>query len=103
MPVGKFISGKISSKLTLNGKLGGDMTPVVSSLTGGGNLLLLEGVLKKFAPVEKIAQTLNVADLSGFSMKDVKTYFEFANGKVLVKPFKIKMKDIDMEIGGMHA
>ncbi|MBX3255945.1 MAG: hypothetical protein KF862_17555 [Chitinophagaceae bacterium] len=103
MPVGKFISGKISSKLTLNGKLGGDMTPVVSSLTGGGNLLLLEGVLKKFAPVEKIAQTLNVADLNGFSMKDVKTYFEFANGKVLVKPFKIKVKDIDMEIGGVHG
>lgn len=103
MPVGKFISGKINSKLTLNGKLGGDMTPVLSSLTGGGNLLLLDGVLKKFAPVEKIAQTLNVADLNGFTLKDVKTYFEFANGKVLVKPFKVKVKDIEMEVGGMHG
>ncbi|MBX2920978.1 MAG: hypothetical protein KF746_02210 [Chitinophagaceae bacterium] len=103
MPIGKFISGKINSKLALNGKLGGDMMPVVSSLTGGGNLLLLEGVLKKFAPVEKIAQTLNVADLNGFTLKDIKTYFEFANGKVLVKPFKMKVKDIEMEIGGMHG
>lgn len=103
MPVGKFISGKINSKLTMNGKLGGDMTPVLTSLTGSGNLLLLDGVLKKFAPVEKIAQTLNVADLNGFTLKDVKTYFEFANGKVLVKPFKVKVKDIEMEIGGMHG
>lgn len=103
MPVGKFISGKINSKLTLNGKLGGDMTPLLSSLTGNGNLLLLDGILKKFAPVEKIAQTLNVADLNGFSLKDVKTFFEFANGKVLVKPFKVKVKDIEMEIGGVHG
>ncbi|MFT3701618.1 MAG: AsmA-like C-terminal region-containing protein [Agriterribacter sp.] len=103
MPVGKFISGKISSKLTLNGKLGGDMTPQLQTLTGNGNLLLIEGVLKKFAPVEKLAQTLNVNDLNGFSLKDIKAYLEFANGKVLVKPFHVKVKDIDMEIGGMHG
>ncbi|MBN8787983.1 MAG: hypothetical protein J0I84_12915, partial [Terrimonas sp.] len=103
MPIGKFISGTISSKLTLNGKLGQDMTPEISSLTGNGALQLLEGALKKFAPVEKLAQTLNVNDLSNFSMKDVKAYIEFANGKVLVKPFKLKVKDIDMEIGGMHG
>ena len=103
MPIGKFISGVINSQLTLNGKLGSDMTPVMSSLTGKGNLLLLEGVLKKFAPLEKIAQTLNVADLNGLTLKDIKTHFEFANGKVLVQPFHVKVKDIDMEIGGMHG
>lgn len=103
MPIGKFISGTISSKLTLNGKLGQDMTPEISSLSGNGALQLLEGALKKFMPVEKLAQTLNVSDLSNFSMKDVKAYIEFANGKVLVKPFKLKVKDIDMEIGGMHG
>lgn len=103
MPIGKFISGVITSQLTLNGKLGSDMTPVVSSLTGKGNLLLLEGVLKKFAPLEKMAQTLNVAELNGLTLKDIKTHFEFTNGKVLVQPFHVKVKDIDMEIGGMHG
>ena len=103
MPVGKFISGVINSQMTLNGKLGTDMSPALATLTGKGNLLLVEGVLKKFAPIEKIAQTLNIADLNGFSMKDIKAYFEFANGKVLVKPFHVKVKDIDMEIGGMHG
>lgn len=103
MPIGKFISGVVSSQLTLNGKLGQDMFPVVSSLTGKGNLLLLEGVLKKFAPLEKVAQSLNVAELNGMTLKDIKTYFEFTNGKVLVQPFHVKVKDIDMEIGGMHG
>ncbi len=103
MPVGKFLSGKMSSQLTFTGKLGDDMMPDLNSLTGNGNLLLIEGFLKKFAPVEKIAAMLNVKELESFALKDIKNYIEFANGKVMVKPFKVKVKDIDMEIGGMHG
>lgn len=103
MPVGKFLSGTINSQMSMNGKLGSDMSPLLSSLTGKGSFALLEGALKKFAPAEKIAQTLNVTELNGFSLKDVKGAFDFANGKVLVKPFKVKVKDIEMEVGGSHG
>jgi hypothetical protein len=103
MPIGKFISGVLSLQMTMTGKLGSNMMPELGSLTGKGNFLLLEGVLKKFSPVEKLAQTLNVSELISFSLKDIKSYFEFANGKVLVKPFHLKVKDIDMEIGGVHG
>ncbi len=103
MPIGKFIGGKISSQLNMKGKLGEDMMPNLSSLTGNGSLLLLEGFLRKFAPLEKLGQTLNVDQFSDITLKDIKNYFEFANGKVLVKPFKVKVKDIEMEIGGMHG
>ena len=103
MPVGKFISGKLSSQLSFSGHLGENMMPDLNSLTGQGNLLLIEGFLKKFAPVDKLAQTLNIKELETISLKDVKNYIQFANGKVLVKPFTIKGKEIDLEIGGMHG
>lgn len=103
MPAGKFISGKLTSQLSFTGKLGQDMMPVLNSLTGQGNLLLIEGFLKKFAPLDKLAATLNVKELEAISLRDVKNYIEFTNGKVLVKPFKVKVKDIDMEVGGMHG
>ena len=103
MPVGKFISGVINSQLTMNGKLGSDLMPDLTTLSGKGDVLLLNGFLKKFAPVEKLAQSLNISELSSFALKDVKTYFDFANGKILVKPFHVKVKDIDMEIGGVHG
>jgi hypothetical protein len=103
MPVGKFISGIINSELSMTGKLGSDMTPDITTLTGKGDVLLLNGFLKKFAPVEKLAQTLNISQLTDFALKDIKTYFDFANGKVLVKPFHVKVKDIDMEIAGVHG
>ena len=87
----------------MTGNLKGDMFPDLSSLTGNGNLLLIQGVLSKFQPLEKLANMLNIDALKEVPVKDIKSHFEFANGKVLVKPFTIKVKDIDMEIGGMHG
>jgi hypothetical protein len=103
MPVGQFISGKLNSSMTMKGLLGTDMMPDLATLTGNGNLLFLEGFLTKFAPLDKMASTLNITALEGISLNDVKNYFAFANGKVLVKPFHVKAKDIDMEIGGLHG
>lgn len=103
MPIGKFIDGKLTSHLSLNGRLGDNMMPEMNTLSGLGNLLLIEGFLNKFAPLDKIATTLNVKELEQISMKDVKTYFEFVNGKLLVKPFSLKVKGIDMEIGGLQG
>lgn len=103
MPIAKFLSGKVSSQMSMTGKLGENMMPDLNSLTGQGNLLLLEGVLKKFAPVEGLARTLNIKELETITLKDVKNRIEFANGKVAIKPFKLNVKDIDMEIGGMHG
>jgi len=103
MPIGKYIAGKLTSQLTMNGKLGDNMMPDLNSLNGNGNLLLIEGFLSKFAPLEKIANTLNVRALEQLSLKDVKNYIEFSNGQVLVKPFPLKINDIDMEIGGLQG
>ena len=79
------------------------MMPDLKSLTGNGDLLLIEGVLKKFQPLEKLASTLQIEQLKDISVKDIKNYIEFANGKVLVKPFTVKVQDIEMQIGGMHG
>ncbi|TMI75447.1 MAG: hypothetical protein E6H09_01165 [Bacteroidetes bacterium] len=103
MPIGQFLAGKLSSELSMTGNLQGDMMPDLNSLTGKGNLLLLEGVLKKFAPLEKLASTLQIDELKSISIKDVKNFVEFANGRVLVKPFTVKVKDIEMQIGGTHG
>ncbi|MDT9115873.1 AsmA-like C-terminal region-containing protein, partial [Escherichia coli] len=55
MPIGQFLAGKLNSQLSMTGHLNGDMMPDFSSLSGKGNLLLLEGALRKFAPIEKLA------------------------------------------------
>ncbi len=103
MPIGKFLSGKLHSELTMTGNLDAGMMPLLNSFTGKGNMLLLEGVLARFAPLEKIASVLDIDKLKSISIKDIKNYIEFSNGKVLVKPFTIKVQDIEMEIAGFHG
>jgi hypothetical protein len=103
MPIGKFLAGKLTSSLSANGKLGSNRDIDMSTISGAGNLLLIEGFLSKFAPLDKIASTLHVTELEKISLKDVRTYFEFSNGKMLIKPFNVKIKDIEMEIGGLQG
>jgi AsmA-like C-terminal region len=103
MPIGQFLGGKLTSQLKMNGNLTDSMMPDLKSLTGNGSLLLIEGFLSKFAPLEKLASAINVKELQNISLKDVKQYIEFVNGQVFVKPFKVKVKDIEMQIGGMHG
>ena len=103
MPAAQFINGQMSSKSSLNGRMRSDMSPDLNSLTGKGTLNIINGALKNFAPVEKIAQMLHIDQLNNLALKDVNFSFEFANGKVLVKPFHVKAAGLDMEIGGMHG
>jgi len=103
MPAGKFIAGKFSSQLTLNGKIGENMSPDLNSLNGEGSVLMTEGSLNKFEPLNKLASTLNVEQLKEIPVKDIKTNFSFRNGRVIVDPFHVKLKDIDMEVGGSHG
>ncbi len=103
MPIGKYLAGKLTSVLSASGKLGDHMNIDMSSVSGNGNLFLIEGFLSKFAPLDKMASVLNVKQLQEISLKDVKTFFEFSNGKLLVKPFTVKLKDIEMEIGGLQG
>ncbi|HEU4859453.1 MAG TPA: AsmA-like C-terminal region-containing protein, partial [Chitinophagaceae bacterium] len=103
MPIGQFLAGKLQSQLSMTGNLNGNMMPDLNTLSGKGNLLLIEGLLKKFAPLEKLADALQIDHLKSITLKDVRQFIEFANGKVLVKPFNLKVNDIEMQIGGLHG
>jgi hypothetical protein len=103
MPIGKFISGKICAQMTLKGKLDENMVPDLNTLTGKGNLLLVEGVVKDFGPLDNLADSLDVIGLKNIAVKNVKTYFSFKNKRVSVTSFHVDVNDLDMEIGGSHG
>ena len=103
MPIGKFLSGKITSQLTIHGKLGKDMSPELNTLDGEGSLLLVQGFLKKFGPIDQLANSLNITQLKDLSLRDIKNYFSFENGRVKVNPFKVTVNGIRMDIAGSHG
>ncbi len=103
MPIGKFLGGSINSTLSMTGKLGEDMFPDLNTLTGEGTIFLIHGLLTKFEPVDRLATRLNINELKNLSLREVREHFEFSGGKVFVKPFSVKVNNIQMEIGGMHG
>jgi len=103
MPVGRFMSGKFNAQMNVNASLNQDMQPNYPTLHGDGNVVLTEGSLKAFGPIDKLSQTLDIKELKDISLKDVHANFSFEGGKVVLNAFPAHAGDIDMEIFGSHG
>ncbi len=103
MPVGKYVSGKFNSNLTMTGKLGPDMSPVMNSLAGKGDMMLTSGMLSNFPVTDQLADKLHLTQFKSIKVSDLKLFYTFENGRVTVQPYKLKIGDIDAEIAGSHG
>jgi vacuolar-type H+-ATPase subunit H len=103
-PIGRFIEGLFTTRLALEGTLGEDMMPKLSTLNAKGYLETIDGVLKSYAPLQKLGSTLNIEELkSNLRIENTKNWLEITNGMVEVKPFDISLADIPMTVGGTHG
>ncbi len=103
-PVAEFIEGKYSSSLILDGKLGKNLYPDLSSLNAQGFFETVDGMIKGFQPLQKIGNILQVKELQeAININDTRNYFELKNGFVNVQPFDLQVKDIKMNIAGRHS
>ena len=103
MPVAKYVSGRVSSTLNLDGKLGADMMPVTNTLTGKGIMNLIGCTLSNFPVTDQLADKLHLTQFKTIKVQDQKIVFAFANGRVTIEPYKMKIGDIDAEIAGSHG
>jgi hypothetical protein len=103
-PIGKFIEGLFNTTLIMEGRLGKDMMPDLSSLSAQGFLQTLDGVIKGFKPLQAIGNSLNVKELKdNLKLTDSKNWFEVKNGAVELKEFDYAVQGIAMKIGGTHS
>ena len=102
-PIGKFIDGTFNTTLKMSGDLDKNLYPDMNSLSASGFLQTIDGVINNFAPLKKLSDKLQLKELASVKIKDTKNWFDVADGKVTLKDFDYKYKDIDMKIGGSHA
>ncbi len=102
-PIGQFIEGRFNTEMSLDGLLGQDMMPDISSLNADGFLHTISGVIKSFKPLEAVGNKLNVDYFNTLTLKDTKNWFTLEDGMVKVKEFPYKYRDLDMKIGGSHS
>ncbi|MEL6356109.1 MAG: AsmA-like C-terminal region-containing protein [Bacteroidota bacterium] len=103
-PIGQFIRGRFNSDLILEGKLGDDLSPIMSSINAQGFLQTLEASLATFKPLQSVGQALNVRELrQDINLSNIKSWFTIEEGKVSVQPFRVKLAGIPMEVSGKHG
>jgi hypothetical protein len=102
-PIGQFLSGKFNTSFEMNGALGKDLSPDISSLTMSGFFQTIQGFLSGLKPLEEISNKLNISELKNLDLKETKNWFEVNNGTVEVKEFTKNIKDIALKIKGTHS
>lgn len=104
-PIAEVINGKLNSTIKLSGSLNQSMLPNISTLSGDliGNLV--SGSLNKSRStlLTELDNKATFLDLKDINLKDVTVALSFKDGKVVVKPFTIKHKDIGVQIAGSHG
>ncbi len=102
-PVMQLIDGKFNTSLVMSGVLGKDMMPDLATLSAAGFLETLNAIFNNFKPLNDIGAKLGVDYLQKMELKNTKNWFEIKEGKVVVKPFNVQMRDVAMQIGGSHG
>jgi hypothetical protein len=105
-PIAGIINGKLNSSIKLNGNLDAtELTPDLKTLTGDllGQLLSTTVNSTNSTLLTALGSNLKFIDVSKINLNDLKAAITFKDGKVNVKPFNIKYKDIKATIGGTHG
>ncbi len=102
-PIAKFAQGKITSNFNMSSLLQPSLEPIYSSLNGAGDLFTSSIKISGFKPLEKIGETLKMDNLATQTIKDLKTYFKFSDGKVSLTPFTTNLGKIGSTISGYSS
>lgn len=102
-PIAKYAQGKISSKLDMHSFLQPSFEPIYSSLTGAGDLFTNSVTISGFEPLKKLSSELKMDKLATQTLKNVSTKFKFADGKVSLTPFTVKLGNIATDVSGTSS
>ncbi|AMM50883.1 hypothetical protein TH61_06350 [Rufibacter sp. DG15C] len=101
-PIAKALDGQFSTKFSLNGELGGDMMPVMSTLTGRGAVEVVQAVVTNIKALTKISEVTQLKDVQNFVVKNKGFAAEILSGNLVVKPFDLTVGDMKMTVGGTN-
>lgn len=99
-PIFEKARGKFSTKFSFNSLLQNDMMPNLASMLGKGSFSTQSVGLTNVPVITALAEKLKRSDLASQTIKDLGLLFEVKEGKLITKPFDLKVGDVKMNIGG---
>ncbi|WP_242202823.1 AsmA-like C-terminal region-containing protein [Aestuariivivens insulae] len=104
-PIAKLLQGKLNTNLNFSGDLDQEFTPNLGTVSGNALAELLSTKISTDQTnlISNLEGALSFIDFDKLNLNDIKTKFEFAEGKVVVKPFQLTYEDINIEVSGSHG
>ncbi len=102
-PAAKFVNGIFNSVFNLKGTLTPDMIPDLTTITGAGDMQLINANVSNFNVLNEIAEKTKLASLKELKLNDTKIFFEVKNGRLNVKPFDVKVAGTNMKVQGSNG
>jgi len=99
-PVAQHFNGKFSTNLSLSGKLGADMMPILSSLDGKGVFKILEGSFQNSPLTQGLMSFTKIQKPNAFNLKNLIMQIEIENGLLHVNPFDLQLWDFQANVQG---
>lgn len=94
VPLIKKVTGKVSAKLDFSTVLGKGMMPVITSVKSGGLLETSQLLVSNLKTMDKIGDALKMDKLKKLELKQTKLSYLIDHGKLMVKPFDVKIGNI---------
>jgi hypothetical protein len=107
VPVADKATGSFSSDFAVNGELGQDMMPDLTSLSGSGLVEIAEATLKEIKLLSEISALTRLSDGENkevlATLKDVILQARIDEGRLHVQPFEVKIGGYDAAVSGSNG
>ncbi|KEO73175.1 AsmA-like C-terminal region-containing protein [Anditalea andensis] len=99
-PVAQHLTGNFSTKFALNGNLGPNMMPVLSSLDGKGLVRVVQAAFQDSRLLQGITSITRLSETNSITLKDLALSTTIEDGRLKVSPFNIRLWDYATTIEG---
>lgn len=100
MPAAAGLGGNVSAKIDFSSLLGSGMMPLLSTLSGTGEVRSESLQIVESGIFDKIKSLLKIDPAYTNIIKDLKATFIINDGRIYVKPFDTKLGNIKLNVSG---
>ncbi|MEJ8757533.1 AsmA-like C-terminal region-containing protein [Pontibacter sp. H259] len=101
-PIAGLLDGTFNTKFNFAGEMAPDMTPVFKSMDGGGVIKVLKAAVRDVKIVQQISTLTRLEELKNFVVENKMIDAQIIDGSLVIKPFDMKIGDMQMTVGGSN-
>lgn len=104
-PIAKALDGNLNSKLSLQGSLNDLLIPDLKTLVGNAiaRVNTTEINPSQTPLLSKLGEEMAFLQLDKFTVQDISTALDFKDGRIIIQPFDVTIKDIAITAQGSHG